>query len=102
MKYKIDCSFCDREWVESDSVLAALADNRIFSVTRIDPNDDPDNAGKFRVAEMCDNYFCGCLTAEQLRALGHELIAIADSSNASVGDGGTPHPKRGVGQEVQP
>ena len=84
MKYKIDCSFCDRELVESDTVLAALADNRILSVTPINPQDDPDNAGKFRVAEMCSDYFSGYLTADQLRALGCELIALADSSNSAT------------------
>lgn len=61
------------------SILRALETNQIVAVSK-----EPD--GKFLVSEKCDDYFSCRLTAEQLRALGHELIALADE-NEHAGTG---------------
>lgn len=85
----LDCDACGNEIREYPSVLAGLADNRILTVTRMAD-------GRFRVAEACDDWFDARLTADQLAALGRELIELANapreagaaapSLHADVGD----------------
>lgn len=67
----IDCDAYGDRLIESPTITAALADNRILSVT-------PQLDGRFRVAEMCDDYFHGLLTPAQLHAWADELHRIAD------------------------
>ncbi len=59
--------------VEKETVSQALATER---VVRVKKNDD----GTFEVREMCDEWFGATLTADQLKAWGRELIALAESS----------------------
>lgn len=73
----IKCNAYGKEPIESDSVLKALADNRIFDI-----NKTGDDA--FQIIEMCDEYFCGTLTREQLITLGNEIIAFADSQGETL------------------
>ena len=77
MKYKIDCANWGGTAIESDSVLSALAENDIVSVTPVDVKEYPEQAGMFLIKEMCDEYFIGFLTPEQLAALGRELIELS-------------------------
>lgn len=53
-----------------EPLLKFLADNRVLSV---DANDD----GTFEVTEACDSHFSATLSADELRTLGEELIALA-------------------------
>jgi hypothetical protein len=69
----IDCNAYGNEPLEYDTVSEALADNRVVKVTRL-------GLETFGVYEMCDEYFCAKLTAEQLRAWGKELIDMADKT----------------------
>jgi hypothetical protein len=43
---------------------------RVFSIFR-------DASGNFVIEEACDNYFCQVFTAEQLRELAAELVALS-------------------------
>ena len=79
MKYRIDCSFCDNKPVDSNTVLDALAENRIVSIM---PVVQGICSGKFRVREECDRYFEAYLTREQLAAFGKEIIAMAQEGGA--------------------
>ena len=58
----------------SDSILERLnfENARIFDIKKVD--------GGFELTEGCDMYFDILLTANELRRLGNELIAIADGS----------------------
>ena len=53
------------------TMLEALEDNRIMGVIM------PESGGCV-VSEHCDYYFSLSITKDQLRALGEELIALAD------------------------
>jgi hypothetical protein len=67
----------------TETMLKRMEDNRIFYVTKRSdysqaehiPDDHP---GQFVIEECCDLYFRDVLTADELRQLGRELIAIAD------------------------
>ena len=59
--------------VEYDTLLKALADQRVMTVEA--------KEGGFEIGEACDNYFSVRLTPDQLRALGEELVALAHASN---------------------
>lgn len=51
-----------------------MAEKRIFFVERTDDG--------FRVVEGCDGHFKQDLTADELRELGHELIAVSYGAEA--------------------
>lgn len=81
-------------------MLDLLAGERVFSISRT-------TDGGFAFTEKCDEYFGVKLTREQLLALAHELIALADQPvNVVQFDGGarvmeegesyTPHPVTGI------
>jgi len=70
----VDCNKYGKEPLEYPTISEALADNRIVKVTK-------DEDGRFRVEEMCDEYFAAYLTASQLRAWSDELRAMADAPN---------------------
>ena len=76
-KYRLDCNAYGEELIESDSILEALAKNRIVHIAPVDAAKDPKHAGLFRVREACDGYYRGFLTAAQLRALAQELMDMA-------------------------
>ncbi len=69
-KYLVDCDAYGREILEYDSISEALADNRVVKITKMED-------GKFKVREMCDEYFSSCLTREQLIAWAEELTELA-------------------------
>ena len=69
----IDCNAYGDEPLEYGTVSQALADNRVVKVK-------PLGAGRYMVEEMCDEWFCARLTAEQLRAWGKELIDMANKT----------------------
>lgn len=54
----------------SAPLLDRLNDGRVFSVERTED-------GTFMVGEECDRYFGEKLTAEELSALGREIVAAA-------------------------
>lgn len=56
---------------ESDSIRGALSTAQVVDVTFED--------GRFVIREMADNFYVLKLTREQVIALGHELIAFAES-----------------------
>jgi hypothetical protein len=56
-----------------DSILKAMDDNRIFSVNL-------NGEGDFEVIEKCDGFFGVTIPPHYLRALGEELIEMADSA----------------------
>lgn len=56
------------------SPLRRMAEKRIFFVERTDDG--------FRVVEGCDGHFKQDLTADELRELGHELIAVSYGAEA--------------------
>lgn len=58
-----------------ESVLNYLDSERVLTITR---NDD----GTFNVTEHCDDFFGVDLTADELRELAAELIALADKEHA--------------------
>lgn len=55
------------------SILERLDENhgRVFSVSKRED-------GTFEVREECDGYYIEVLTADELRQLGREIIALAD------------------------
>lgn len=53
------------------SIAKILGENRVF---KVGPSE---KEGMFEITERCDDYFSATLTAEQLEALGKELIAIS-------------------------
>jgi hypothetical protein len=55
--------------VESDSIMKALADNRVLRIIKT-------NEG-FELTEMCDEHYGATLTEEQLIKLGEEIITYA-------------------------
>ena len=57
--------------IESDSILGALASERIVAFKKCED-------GQFRVRECCDSYFGGLLTKNQMIALGNEIIELAN------------------------
>lgn len=67
--WEVDCSAYGP--ASGPSIVGILAKNRVF---RVGPSE---KEGMFEITEMCDYYFSATLTAEQLEALGRELIAIA-------------------------
>lgn len=70
-KYKLDIDAYGDDLIESDSILGALADNRIFRIKKT-------QKGLFNIREQCDEYFQGNLTKEQLIELGKEIIKLAE------------------------
>lgn len=56
---------------DSTPILDRLAWARVFEL-------EPTTDGRFEITEGADWHFRVCLTADELRALGHELIALAD------------------------
>lgn len=52
--------------------LADQSTGRVFEITK---NDN----GTFRIEECCDNYFSLDLTAEELRELAAEIVALSRS-----------------------
>ena len=76
-KHKLDCDAYSEKLVESDSILEALAKNRIVKFTPVNATEDPRHAGMFEIREKCDGYYRGYLTAAQLRAMAQELLEMA-------------------------
>jgi hypothetical protein len=67
----IDCNLYGKEPLEYATVSEGLADNCVLKVERLVD-------GRFKVIEMCDEWAMAFLTADQLRAWGHELINMAN------------------------
>jgi hypothetical protein len=71
----VDCNSYTGELHEYPTISEALAENRIVEVTK-------DEDGRFKVSEMCDEWYSIYLTAAQLRVWADELRAMADAPNA--------------------
>jgi hypothetical protein len=71
----VDCNSYTGELCEYPTISEALAENRIVEVTK-------DEDGRFKVSEMCDEWYSIYLTAAQLRVWADELRAMADAPNA--------------------
>ena len=56
---------------EYKTMIAAVRDRNIFTVEKAED-------GIFMLQEACDQYYELAITHEQLRALGEELIALAN------------------------
>ena len=69
MSYAIRVEGDDITPVEYPTWLSAMEKENIFSVTLRD--------GEFHVEEECDGWYHVVLTAEQVRALGYELVALS-------------------------
>lgn len=69
--WKLDINQYDDELIEYESIIGALADNRLVSFVK--------EGDMFIIVEQCDNYFTGKLTKEQLLGLAAELVALANS-----------------------
>lgn len=67
--WEVDCSAYGP--ATGPSIVGILAENRVF---RVGPSE---KEGMFDITEMCDEWYSATLTAEQLEALGKELIAIS-------------------------
>lgn len=66
----LDINAYGSEPVEDESILNAFAENRLIKFTK---NKD----GTFGVTEMCDEYYGGKLTREQMLALAEEIRLLA-------------------------
>ena len=69
-EYLVDCDAYGREILKYDSISEALADNRVVKITKMED-------GRFKVREMCDEYFSARLTRDQLIAWAEELTELA-------------------------
>ena len=63
--------FKDHDLALGDTLLKALAEARVFSVSKVGDN--------YCIEEMCDEYFNAVLTPNQLYCLGVELQVLASS-----------------------
>lgn len=77
--HTLDINAYGREPIESESILAALAEERIVEFK-------PDGEGGFSVREKCDEFYGGTLTAEQLFELGAELQRLAAQGDGIPAD----------------
>ena len=59
---------------EYKTMIAAVGDRNIFTVEKAED-------GIFMLQEACDQYYELAITHEQLRALGEELIALANTNS---------------------
>lgn len=57
---------------ECESLLETLADQRVLSI-------DYDGQSEFTLREACDYWYCVTFTPAQLKALGEEIIALAET-----------------------
>jgi len=73
--YLVDCNSYTGELCEYPTISEALAENRIVEVTK-------DEDGRFKVSEMCDEWYSIYLTAAQLRVWADELRAMASLPRA--------------------
>lgn len=64
----------DCDFAEGDTLLEALAEARVFSMSKSNSGDG------WRLQEMCDQYFNVVLTPLQLYNLGAELQVLAMTS----------------------
>ena len=74
MSYTLPDYECDGEPITVDTIREYLAKQRIV---RFDRDNDI-----VEVSERCDAYFSVILHSKEIRALGHELIALADEMDA--------------------
>lgn len=63
--------------VETDSIIEGLNEARVLEITRLED-------GRFKLTERCDEWFSVALTADQMRLLAQELIAMVDSDTQAV------------------
>ena len=59
---KLDINAYGREFVEYDSILQGLKQEHLVSFKKMDD-------GRFEIKEMCDNYYVGWFTKEQMLKL---------------------------------
>ena len=74
-KYQLNIDAYGDELVHTDSILDALAENRIVQIRKI----KGEGGGYFHISEMCDDYYGGTLSKEELKALGEEIIKLAEN-----------------------
>ncbi len=78
---------------EYESALEALKAHRIIEITPIE--------GGFQVREACARHFSVSLTPEQLRELGQEILALADSAEpAAAAKSQDSAPAGGASEEI--
>ena len=82
----------DCDFAEGDTLLEALAEARIFSISK------SNNRDGWRLQEMCDQYFSVVLTPLQLYNLGAELQVLAMTSGRE-GISVKPEPPHGCMQQ---
>lgn len=62
----------DSDFSSGDCLLDAIREAGVFSVEKVE--------GGFDVTDACDNWYGCFLTADDMRALASELIALADGA----------------------
>jgi hypothetical protein len=70
----LDINAYGNDPIEHDSILSALASERIVSFKK-------SGTGKFVIREECDAYYCGWLTKEQMILLSEEIKALAEDES---------------------